>query len=180
MVEAGSSRLLGTALWGVGLFSTRLGRASSSVFLSAAYMRTAAAPVMRGVLTAGLRYSVTIAPASKGSGKAAGRESTFRLVEDEDGWESIAEAQNAAATRALFEVSSPMLPNLQLSLQWSHNKSGDRTVALCSVRESPVSVRHAVKGGGHVLSPVQLGGFLKAVLIDNQVPCVHPAMPGPS
>lgn len=36
--------------------------------------------------------------------KAAARPKTYALHEDEDGWEGIQEAQNAAATRALFQV----------------------------------------------------------------------------
>jgi len=36
--------------------------------------------------------------------KAAARPKTYALREDEDGWEGIQEAQNAAATRALFQV----------------------------------------------------------------------------
>ena len=36
--------------------------------------------------------------------KAAARPKTYALHEDEDGWEGIQEAQNAAATFALFQV----------------------------------------------------------------------------
>ena len=39
--------------------------------------------------------------------KAAARPKTYALHEDEDGWEGIQEAQNAAATRALFQVHNP-------------------------------------------------------------------------
>ncbi|DBA76164.1 TPA: hypothetical protein ACH3X1_009895 [Trebouxia sp. C0004] len=57
--------------------------------------------------TASLRYSVTLEPAPQGKGKkakAAARPKTYALHEDEDGWEGIQEAQNAAATRALFQL----------------------------------------------------------------------------
>ena len=53
---------------------------------------------------AGTRYSVTVAAAKK-PGKKAGKEVNYRLGEAEDGWSTIAEAQNAAAARALFQVS---------------------------------------------------------------------------
>ena len=36
--------------------------------------------------------------------KAAARPKTYALHEDQDGWEGIQEAQNAAATFALFQV----------------------------------------------------------------------------
>ena len=36
--------------------------------------------------------------------KAAARPRTYSLHEEEDGWEGIQDAQNAAATRALFQV----------------------------------------------------------------------------
>ena len=42
--------------------------------------------------------------------KAAARPKTYALHEDEDGWEGIQEAQNAAATRALFQVTAPPPP----------------------------------------------------------------------
>lgn len=42
--------------------------------------------------------------------KAAARPKTYALHEDEDGWEGIQEAQNAAATRALFQVNASLLP----------------------------------------------------------------------
>lgn len=50
--------------------------------------------------------------------KAAARPKTYALHEDEDGWEGIQEAQNAAATRALFQVTAttPPLPPPSLSL----------------------------------------------------------------
>ena len=53
---------------------------------------------------AGLRYSVTVAPSAKVPKKKAGKEVSHRLPEAEDGWSTIAEAQNAAAARALFQV----------------------------------------------------------------------------
>ena len=40
--------------------------------------------------------------------KAAARPKTYALHEDEDGWEGIQEAQNAAATRALFQVTATL------------------------------------------------------------------------
>ena len=42
--------------------------------------------------------------------KAAARPKTYALHEDEDGWEGIQEAQNAAATRALFQVTATIPP----------------------------------------------------------------------
>ena len=42
--------------------------------------------------------------------KAAARPKTYALHEDEDGWEGIQEAQNAAATRALFQVTATLFP----------------------------------------------------------------------
>ena len=65
--------------------------------------------------TAGTRYSVsveaTVGAAAQGrsakAGGASGRKPpprTFRLAEAEDGWEAIQDAQNAVATRALYEV----------------------------------------------------------------------------
>ena len=53
---------------------------------------------------AGVRYSVTVAPSTKLPKKKAGKEVNHRLPEAEDGWSTIAEAQNAAAARALFQV----------------------------------------------------------------------------
>lgn len=58
---------------------------------------------------AGLRYSVTLepplpaGPRRKGAARPAPR--TFSVPEDDDGWEAIQEAQNAAAAFALFNVS---------------------------------------------------------------------------
>ena len=57
--------------------------------------------------TAGVRYAVTITPKpTKGPKKAAkqARPKTYALHDDEDGWSGIQDAQNAAATRALYEV----------------------------------------------------------------------------
>ncbi len=68
--------------------------------------RTMAAHLCR-MATAGVRYSVTITPKpTKGPKKAArqARPKTYALHDDEDGWSGIQDAQNAAATRALYEV----------------------------------------------------------------------------
>ncbi len=49
--------------------------------------------------------SQLVVPYTQGKkAKAAARPKTYALHEDEDGWEGIQEAQNAAATRALFQV----------------------------------------------------------------------------
>lgn len=56
----------------------------------------------------GVRYSVTLeapvqsGPRKKGARRPAPR--TFTLREADDGWDTVQEAQNAAAARALFEV----------------------------------------------------------------------------
>lgn len=55
------------------------------------------------------RYSVTVElPVAKHvkKGKKAARQRTFSLREDDDGWESINDAQNAVAALVLFEARS--------------------------------------------------------------------------
>ncbi len=57
--------------------------------------------------TAGIRYSVSVAvPAGAHGGKKKQKlqQKTFQLGEPEDGWETINDAQNAVATRVLYEV----------------------------------------------------------------------------
>lgn len=56
---------------------------------------------------AGIRYSVAIAlpREAKGGKKQRGlHQKSFQLAEHEDGWETINDAQNAVATRVLYEV----------------------------------------------------------------------------
>jgi hypothetical protein len=59
----------------------------------------------------GLRYSVTLeapvlsGPRKKGARRPAPR--TFALPEAEDGWDTVQDAQNAAAAFALFKVLFP-------------------------------------------------------------------------
>ncbi|KAK9832693.1 hypothetical protein WJX81_000845 [Elliptochloris bilobata] len=64
--------------------------------------------------TAGIRYSVTLETPAAGGGrrKALLRPRAFTLREEDDGWESIQEAQNAAATLALHAVVSEAEPQL--------------------------------------------------------------------
>ena len=57
--------------------------------------------------TAGIRYSVSVAvPMAAHGGKKQRKlqQKAFQLGEHEDGWETINDAQNAVATRVLFEV----------------------------------------------------------------------------
>jgi hypothetical protein len=65
---------------------------------------------------AGLRYSVTLepplptGPRRKGATRPAPH--TFSVPEDDDGWEAIQDAQNAAAAFALFKVRFVLAPTL--------------------------------------------------------------------
>ena len=67
--------------------------------------------------TAGIRYSVAIAlpREAKGGKKQRGlHQKSFQLAEYEDGWETINDAQNAVATRVLYEVRCKRSSNTKL------------------------------------------------------------------
>ncbi|CAL8464644.1 g4179 [Coccomyxa elongata] len=55
--------------------------------------------------SAGIRYSATLEmPPTNGRKKKAAPPKTFTILEEDDGWETIQEAQNAVATFALYNV----------------------------------------------------------------------------
>ncbi|BDA49474.1 Putative ATP-dependent RNA helicase DHX57 at C-terminar half [Coccomyxa sp. Obi] len=55
--------------------------------------------------SAGIRYSATLEmPPTNGRKKKAAPPKTFTILEEDDGWETIQEAQNAAATFVLYNV----------------------------------------------------------------------------
>ena len=63
--------------------------------------------------TAGVRYSVSVAvplEAKGGKKQRSLQQKGFQLGEHEDGWETINDAQNAVASRVLFEVTSLLQP----------------------------------------------------------------------
>ena len=72
--------------------------------------------------------------------KAAARPKTYALHEDEDGWEGIQEAQNAAATRALFQVYTSAAAAAALSLF---------AAALSECHSAAACGRQTVYGGIH-------------------------------
>ncbi|GAB4817860.1 hypothetical protein N2152v2_004906 [Parachlorella kessleri] len=63
----------------------------------------------------GYRYCVMVEPAASRGPRRKGQQAqqgprTFRLLEEDDGWERIEEAQNAAAARALFDLGAELPP----------------------------------------------------------------------
>ena len=71
-----------------------------------------ATPGGERMANAGIRYSVAIAlpREAKGGKKQKGlHQRSFQLAEHEDGWETINDAQNAVATRVLYEVTRQCL-----------------------------------------------------------------------